>query len=345
MNSRKLVRVSRAAILAAAALGLAAAGGAGCASPSTSGGTAGTTGTAGTGTTGSAGSAAGGTTGAAGTMGTGGGNCAPLTSTVGISNVTGPAVGAGILANSAVKKTLQVRYLSNDPMFTVTGAWLVDMTSRRSLPDDAFAYTFVALTYHGSVPYCYGQIDALTYRDAAGNSINANLSLSTTAEFAAFEAGTAMECAGLKQAVNNCVGPGESVFAVDHIGFSGGTLAATPIAGVDFTSISGYTTVADSQPDIDVVVTGYTVDTIDANSPQTLHATLKNTSNVSVMLLSLVNYFLLDEQGQPVYYGTFGGAQTYVALTAGQSITISDTTVGFDGSSTRIRFQPHFNRQ
>ena len=320
----------------------------GCGSPSSSGGTGGATGSAGT--TGSAGRAAGGTTGAGGaagttSSGTGGGTCSPLTATVGVSTISGPAVGAGLVANSAVKKTLQVTDLSHNSMFTITGAWLVDVTSRRSLGQDPFADTFVALTYHGSVPICSAQLSTFTYRDAAGNNINANLGISPTNEAAYVHSGTGMQCAGLKQGIGNCLAPGESAIAWDHVGFSGATLATTPVVAVDFASITGITTLADAQPDINVAVTGYTVDAApDANSPQALHMTLKNTGTGSVMLGGLVVYFMLDEQGLPVYEGAATGTQVGGTLTAGQTVTVSDTNVGFDGSSTRIRFLPSFNR-
>jgi hypothetical protein len=345
MNSRKLIRV----------LALAAAGGAGCSSPSSSGGTAGTTGTAGTGTTGSAGRAAGGTTGTAGragggttgtagTTGTGGGTCAPLTSTVGISTVNGAAVGAALQANSALKKTLPITDLSNNSMFTITGAWLVDMTNRSALGDNAFAFGFVGVTYHGSVPICNVQLNNFVYRDAAGNSQNANVAVSVDMNIAYVVGGTGMQCAGLKQGIPYCLAPGESGIAFNEIGFSGATLANTPITKVDFASITGGATVADAQPDINVAVTGYTVTTIDANSPQTLNVTLKNTGTASVQLGALLPYFLLDEQGLPIYFASITGTQASGTLTTGQSITVSDTNVGFDGSSTRVIFFPRFNR-
>jgi hypothetical protein len=259
--------------------------------------------------------------------------------------VSGPAVGAGLVANSAVKKTLQVTDLSHNAMFTITGAWLVDETSRRSLAQDPFAYGFVALTYHGSVPICSAQLNNFTYRDATGNNLNASLAISPNAEVAYVVAGTGMQCAGLKQGIGNCLAPGESAFTFDNIGFSGATLATTPIVSVDFTSITGNTTLADAQPDINVAVTGYTVDAApDANSPQTIHVTLENTGTTSVTLGALVPYFLLDDQGLPVYYAAISGAQVAGTLTAGQTVTASDTNVGFDGSSTRVRFLPRFNR-
>ena len=311
----------------------------GCGTSSSPGGTAGSTGSAGTGNPGTAG-----TTGAAGATGTGGGSCAPLTSTVGISDVTGPAVGVGLVANSAVKKTLPITALSNDAMFTINGAWLIDPTSRHNLGGDPFAYTLVALTYHGSVPICSVQLNNFVHRDTAGNNVNATTLGIAAAGVAYVHAGTGMQCAALRQAVGECLAPGESGIAYIWYSFSGATLATTPIAKVDFASITGVTSLVDAQPDINVAATGYTVATTDVNSAQTLTATVKNTGTGMVQFNGTMSYFLLDEQGLPVYFGSMTSATAAGPLTAGQTTTISDTNVGFDASSTHVRFLPSFNR-
>jgi len=318
----------------------------GCTSGTSSGGTAGATGSAGTGSPGAGGTTGpAGTTGAAGAAGSGGGICAPPTSSAGVSTVTGPAVGAGLVPNSAITKKLSVTDLSHNPMFTVTGAWLADVTNRRTLDQDTFAWGFVALTYHGSVPICTVQLTALTYRDAAGNAVNPIPGASPYVSVGYVQAGTGMQCAGLKQTFRACIAPGESAFAGDHVTFSGTTLATTTVVGVDFASITGYTNEADAQPDINVAVTGYTIDPApDANSPQALHVTLKNTGTASVTLAASVPYYLLDDQGLPLYYGTISGNQVTGTLTVGQTVTVSDTDVGFDGASTRILFLPAFTR-
>jgi hypothetical protein len=227
-------------------------------------------------------------------------------------------------------------------MFTINGAWVIDPTSRHNLGGDPFAYTLIALTYHGSVPLCSVQLGGFVHRDAAGNNLNATTLGIAASDVAYVYSGTGMQCAALRQAVPLCLAPGESAIAWIHYAFSGWTLATTPIAKAEFASISGTANLVDAQPDLNVTVTGYTVATTDVNSAQTLTATVKNPGTTTVQFNGSVYYFLLDEQGLPVYFSSMTSAGG--PLTAGQTATISDTNVGFDGSATRVRFLTRFNR-
>src|SRR5262245_54371401 len=205
---------------------------AGCGPGMSTGGAAGATGTAGTtGGAGPGGSAAGsaGATGTGGQAGTGSTCTPPLMPGSGISVVTGPQVGIGTVANSALRKAITARDTSSNPAFTVTGAWLVDPTMRPSLSLTPSAFVFFAVPNQGSVPVCSIQLSKLVYRNAVGANINAMFALSETANSAYVVGATGMECGGQRDTWTGCLAPGESSFAWNLIGFQGASVASTPI--------------------------------------------------------------------------------------------------------------------
>ena len=309
------------ACVAAALMGL------GCGGGSSTGGTAGTSGAAGT--TGAAGTGTGGTTGTGGQGGTGM-SCTPLTKTADVAVVTGPAVGAGRLANSALRKAITATDTGANPAFRVDGAWVVDPAA-----GDSLGFGFIALTNRGSTPACDVRINNVTYRDAAGTNINTSLAAGTTM----FVMGAdSMQCTGLYQPVSGCLAPGDSSWGFLSIAFAANPVSSTPVASVDFTIAVNSPGIADAQPDFNVAVQSYTVDPPDANRFQILHATVKNQGTKAMGIGAILPFFLLDEQGVPVYYSAFNIPSGTAAVSPGQSITLDRDRIQFDGSATRIHF-------
>ena len=291
-------------------------------------GTAGMTGAAGaTGGTGPGGSAG-------GQAGTGPTCTPPLMPGSGISLVTGPQVGIGTIANSALRKTITARDTSSNPAFMVTGAWLVDPTMRPGQTYTPSAFVFFAVTNRGSVPVCDIQLSKLVYRDAAGANINAMFALSETSNSAYVVGATGMECAGLRDTWVGCLAPGESSFAWNLIGFPGASVATTPIVGADFTILAA-TGLADAQPDFTLVVESYTVETPDPTMPQRMNITVRN-DGPQPAAVGYLPWFLLDEQGAPLDWSAVNTFR--MILEPGQTGVLTDPNVVFDGAGTRVLF-------
>ena len=113
---------------------------------------------------------------------------------------------------------------------------------------------------------------------------------------------------------------------------------STPVASVDFTIAVNSPGIADAQPDFKVAVQSYTVDPVDANRFQIMHATVQNQGTKAMGLGAVLPFFLLDEQGVPVYYSAFTIPSGTAALSPGQSITLDRDRIQFDGSVTRVHF-------
>jgi len=309
--------------------------GCGSGTPDGGTGTAGTMGSGGSGnstagTTGRGGSAAG-----AGGLGGSGTTCTPLMKGSGITELTGPAIGAGVAANSTRRKTIIATDTSANPMFTIGGAWILDPTSRTNLSTSSLGTLIVAFTNRGAVPACFVMLNNLTYRDASGANINQMVAAAQTGNVATSVGGDAMQCSGLFTVVGDCVAPGDSSWAWQSIALPGVTVANTPVTAVDF-AMTAMTGVADAQPDWKLVVQSYTVATIDATMPQKLTVTIANQGTKPVAPGGAVPYVLLDDQGLPLHFQTFTIPNLTIA--PGQTGSAMDSNVQFDGSATRVRF-------
>ena len=303
---------------------------AGCGPGGATNGTAGTIGTAGT--TGGAGPG--------GSAGTGPSCTPPLMPGSGISVVTGPQVGIGTVANSALRKAITARDTSSNPAFVVTGAWLVDPTMRPNMSLTSIAFVFFAVTNRGGVPLCQIQLSNLVYRNAAGASINAMLGVSETSNSASVVGGTGVACAGTDEAWPGCLAPGESSFAWNVFNFPGATVASTPIVGADF-AILATTGLADGQPDFKLVVQSYTIGNTAGTTLQSLSMAIMNQGSAPAAL-SEVPWFLLDDQGAPLDYSA--AKFLSITLAPGDSALVVDPAVEFDGAGTRVAFSPQGGR-
>ena len=130
-------------------------------------------------------------------------------------------------------------------------------------------------------------------------------------------------------------GPGRDRLGVSTFATPTTPIANSPIVGADFT-ITGTTGIGDAQPDFKVAVTGYTVDTVDMNTPQVLHLTLQNQGTKTIGLGSLIPFFILDDQGLPLYFSSI--SYTPTTLAPDQTLAVTRNAVEFDGAATRIRF-------
>ena len=291
-----------------------------------------------TGGAGPGGSAAG--TGAGGQAGTAPSCTPPLMPGSGVSVLTGPQVGIGTVANSALRKAITARDTSSNPAFTVTGAWLVDPTMRLNMSLTSIAFVLFAVTNRSGVPLCQIQLSNLVYRNAAGANINAMLGVSATSNSASVVGGTGVECAGLGEAWPGCLAPGESSFAWNVFNFPGATVASTPIVGADF-AILATTGLADGQPDFKLVVQSYTIGSTAGTTLQSLSMAIVNQGSAPAAL-SEVPWFLLDDQGAPLDYSA--AEFLSITLAPGDSAVVVDPAVEFDGAGTRVYFSAQGRR-
>lgn len=330
-------------VLATGWLGPACGGGSTNGGTPGSGGTTGTPGSAGAsgrgGSTGSGGSGPAGTTGVGGQAGTGM-TCAPLTQATGVSTVNGPAVGPGLHPNSALKKAIRATDTGSNPTFAIGNAWILAVTDRSTFASRSSGTGMIAVTNRSTAPICNVMMSNFAYRDAAGNNLNSTIA---APNYAYVTSGTGMQCTGLYQPINDCLAPGETGWAFNSLAFTVAMIATTPIVSADFT-ISGMTGVGDAQPDFKVAATSYSVDAVDTSTPQPLHVTVQNTGTKLIAIGSLITFLLLDEQGLPAYFSSISVPNGTQNLMPGQSVTVTQNQIQFDGSSTRVQFfvQAHY---
>lgn len=224
----------------------------------------------------------------------------------------GAVIGTSTEAVGNLRKQIAVTVIGKNDSFSVGTA--VATRSSSTLPGAGYTYIIVPVTNIGKESLCLIQLTGLTYRDAAGVALvtpNPYKTIFVTGSVGKLSSGAFTD---------TCLAPSETGFAIE---VTPGLY--TKVVKVEFTLTSVNTGVA--SPSARVIPESYTTGAIGS-----LVINVANKGQ-SPALVSRVTWFLLDDLGEPLFFGLTNQVTGTFPVSGTRSIS---TYATYNGSGSRL---------